>query len=114
MRVPGRPSEPYGSPAPYEPAAVRTGGDPRPLLTLTSSYTPIHLQKGIVTSSGLHYTVHHSGIPDIRPEEHQPYVHGMIEQPLEFSVDDLMRYPMCGGVYFLAWAGKRVATRRDA
>ena len=105
MLVPGKRSEPYGSPAAYEKDAIRTGGEPRELSTLTSSYTPIQLQKGIVTSSGLHYTVHHSGVPDIRPEEHMLYIHGMTKQPLKFGIAELMRYPMRGGIYFLECAG---------
>ena len=105
MLVPGQTSEPYGSPASYEADQVRSGGQRRDLTTLSSSYTPIHLQKGIVTPSGLHYTVHHSGVPDINPVQHRLYIHGMVKQPLKFSVEDLMRYPMRGGIHFLECAG---------
>ena len=105
MLVPGKPSEPYGSPAGYEAAVVRTGGKPRALSTLTSSYAPIQAQKGSVTPSGLHFTVHHSGVPDIIPDEHALYIHGMTEKPLKFTIDDLMRYPMRGGIHFLECAG---------
>ena len=45
---------------------------PRPNSPFAVSYTPIHTQKGIITPSGLHFGSHHSGVPDIASETHEP------------------------------------------
>jgi sulfane dehydrogenase subunit SoxC len=58
-----------------------------------------------VTPNHLHFTILHNGIPDIDPEKHRMVIHGMVRQPLMFSLEKLMRYPMttrqtfveCGG-----------------
>ena len=57
------------------------------------SMTPLQHQHGIVTPNGLIYERHHNGTPDIDPSKHKLVIHGMVRQPLEFSMDDLLRYP---------------------
>lgn len=105
MRVPGRYDQPYGMPAPYENDTVRIPLGKRSGSLLGASMTPIQQQKGIITPAGLHFTTHHSGIPDIDPDQHQLYIHGLTERPLKFSVRDLMRYPLSGNIHFLECAG---------
>ena len=56
--------------------------------------TPHHLLKGTITPSALHFTINHSGMPDIDPAKHRLVIHGMVKQPKVFSLDDLDRYPM--------------------
>ena len=46
---------------------------------------------GIVTPNGLIFERHHAGIPDIDPATHRLVIHGMVKQPLVFSMDNLLR-----------------------
>ena len=36
----------------------------------------------------LHFTINHSGIPDIDPAQHRLVIHGMVKQPKVFTLDD--------------------------
>jgi sulfane dehydrogenase subunit SoxC len=53
----------------------------------------------------LHFERHHNGVPDIDPAKHELFIHGMVKQPLAFSLEALMRYPMETRVYFVECAG---------
>lgn len=81
---------------------------PRPDPYRPSAGTPIHDLVGIITPSSLHFaTQHHYGIPDINPSEHQLTIHGMVDRPLIFTVDDLKRFPATSGIHFLECLGNR-------
>src|SRR5436853_362282 len=43
--------------------------------------------------------------PDIDPDKHRLLIHGMVKQPLIFSLNDLMRYPMESHVRFVECGG---------
>jgi hypothetical protein len=43
--------------------------------------------------------------PDIDPDKHNLVIHGMVKQPLKFSMSDLMRYPSVSKFYFLECSG---------
>src|SRR3979411_825923 len=53
--------------------------------------TPLQDSYGIITPSSLHYTATHRGsyVPDIDPREHRLMIHGMVDRPLVYTVDDL-------------------------
>ena len=70
-----------------------------------SSRTPIEFLEGTITPAGLHYVRNHNGTPDIDPSKHELVIHGMVKQPLVFTVDSLMRYPMETRVHFMECAG---------
>jgi len=70
-----------------------------------SSRTPLQMLEGTITPGGLHYVRIHNGVPDINPDQHQLLIHGMVKQPLEFSVESLMRYPMQTEIRFMECAG---------
>jgi sulfane dehydrogenase subunit SoxC len=53
----------------------------------------------------LHFERHHSGVPDIDPDQHQVLIHGLVERPLIFSMDALARYPMVSRIQFLECSG---------
>jgi sulfane dehydrogenase subunit SoxC len=55
--------------------------------------TPLQYQPGIITPNGLVFERHHTGTPDIDPRTHRVVIHGMVKRPLEFTLDDLVRYP---------------------
>ncbi len=85
--------------------------------TGTASRTPLQATEGIITPSGLHYERHHNGIPTIDPAQHRLIIHGMVEQPMKYSVADLRRFPRMSRVMFLECSGNsgadahRAATR---
>src|SRR5437762_2837109 len=57
--------------------------------------TPLQDSVGIVTPSSLHYVATHRGfvVPEINPQEHRLLIHGMVDRPLIFSMDELKRFP---------------------
>jgi sulfane dehydrogenase subunit SoxC len=69
------------------------------------SMTPLQDQLGIITPNGLFFERHHAGVPDIDPDKHTLVIHGMVKQPLKFSMSDLMRYPSASKFYFLECSG---------
>jgi len=104
MRTIGRDVPAYGQPSPMEGEVVgslvrRSWGG------VGNRRTPHHLLNGTLTPSGLHFFIGHSGLPNINPAEHKLLIHGLVSQPLVFTLESLMRYPMqtrmayveCGG-----------------
>ena len=69
------------------------------------SMSPLQHQQGIITPNGVIYERHHAGTPDIDPKTHKLVIHGMVKQPLEFTMDALMRYPSVSKFYFLECSG---------
>jgi sulfane dehydrogenase subunit SoxC len=49
----------------------------------------------------LHFDRFHGGAPDIDPATHKLVIHGLVERPLMFTMDDLKRMPSVSRVYFL-------------
>jgi sulfane dehydrogenase subunit SoxC len=81
---------------------------PRPNPTRPSARTPLGETMGIVTPTSLHFTTqHHYGIPDINPAEHKFMIHGLVERPLVFTVDELKRLPFVSRIHFLECVGNR-------
>jgi sulfane dehydrogenase subunit SoxC len=106
-KQPGTDFTAYGAPSRFEDKVVRTWAAPANPTTpgIGSSRTPHHLLDGTITPSGLHYERSHSGVPDIDPEQHRLLIHGLVRQPLVFSVEDLSRYPRVSRIAFLECAG---------
>jgi sulfane dehydrogenase subunit SoxC len=101
-------SQPYGRPSKFEANVVRRyrQGLPEPPTRLSSfSLTPLQDLCGIITPNGLHYERHHAGVPTIDPAEHRLMVHGLVERPLIFSMDDVTRFPSVSRVHFLECSG---------
>ena len=69
------------------------------------SMTPLQHQPGIITPNGLIYERHHAGTPDIDPRTHKLVIHGLVKQPLEFSMEDLHRYPSVSRFHFMECSG---------
>ncbi len=64
--------------------------------------TPIQDSVGYITPASLHFVIAHSyEPPDIDPAEHHLLIHGLVDKPLIFSVDDLKRFPSVTRAYFL-------------
>ena len=81
---------PYGHRSPYE-KPVRIIRELTASKGTGSSRTPLQDLYGIITPSALHYERHHAGVPDIDPAQHSLLIHGLVENPLVFSMDTLTR-----------------------
>lgn len=107
MTTPGKTFSEYGVPAqqevntkrkifqPYKEYAPGTG----------ASMTPLEKLEGIITPNGLHFERSHNGIPAIDPLQHELLIHGLVERPLVFKTEDLLKYPMKTKTYFIECAG---------
>ena len=99
MQTPGAPASAYGERAPAGKAVVRWSPAP----TSASRRWPICTARS--TPNALFYEVHYGGIPAIDPAEHRLLVHGLVEQPTLFTMDDLKRFPPVSVVHFLECSG---------
>src|SRR5580704_9239101 len=52
----------------------------------TDALTPLQSLWGIITPSSLHFERHHNGVPTIDPAQHRLIIHGMVDQPMKYSV----------------------------
>ena len=106
---PGRPIEAsaYGMPSKFEAHVMRRRTDVLKNRQNLSdwSMTPLQHQPGIITPNGLIFERHHAGTPDIDPKTHRLAIHGMVKQPLQFTLDDLVRYPSVSRFYFHECSG---------
>jgi sulfane dehydrogenase subunit SoxC len=73
--------------------------------TLSSSESPLGELHGTITPSDLHFERHHAGVPTIDPQRHKLIIHGMVDRPLTFSVDELKRFPAASRICFLECSG---------
>ena len=71
--------------------------------------TPLQDSVGIITPSSLHYTATHRGafVPDINPREHRLMIHGMVDRPLVFTMEELKRFPYVSRIHFIECLGNR-------
>ncbi len=68
------------------------------------NFTPLHELDGIITPNGLCFERHHGGVADIAPADHRLMINGLVDKPLVFTMEDLMRFPRENRVYFLECA----------
>jgi sulfane dehydrogenase subunit SoxC len=113
MKAPGAPvgSELYGTPSRFEKSVVRKVPPNQAQYISGTSRTPLQDLDGIITPNGLFYERHHGGIPDIDPAQHRLLLHGMVERPLLFTMDDLRRFPSQSCIHFLECSGNPVYKR---
>jgi sulfane dehydrogenase subunit SoxC len=100
----GSPMRPYGERSPFEKVARRNSRSGQ-MSGTGSSLTPLESLYGIITPSALHYERHHSGVPIIDPEKHELLLHGLVEKPLVFKMEDIKRFPSVSHIYFLECSG---------
>jgi sulfane dehydrogenase subunit SoxC len=89
----------------FEKHVVRTVDNPDNVPRNSRARTPHHLLQGIITPNGLHFTICHGGVPDIDPDKHRLVIHGLVRQPLVFTLDALARYPMVSRIGFVECGG---------
>lgn len=105
-RGPGAPMSGYGSRSPFEYRVQRLAVDSQPGTTGSgASRTPLEHLEGVITPNGLCFERHHSGIPAIDPAQHRLVVHGLVRQPLSFSLEDLDCYPRVTRTHFIECSG---------
>ncbi|WP_234679675.1 sulfite dehydrogenase [Bradyrhizobium monzae] len=107
MKAPGDPtgSQPYGAPSPFEKGVVKNTSKNLKQYISASGRTPLQELDGIITPNGLFYERHHGGVPTIAPAQHRLMLHGLVERPLIFTVDDLRRFPSESRIHFLECSG---------
>jgi len=59
----------------------------------------------MITPSSLHFERHHAGVPDLDRSKHEILLHGLVEQPMVFTMDDLRRFPSVSRIYFVECSG---------
>jgi sulfane dehydrogenase subunit SoxC len=71
--------------------------------------TPLQDSVGVITPSSLHYvaTTRGSFMPDIDPKQHSLMIHGLVDRPLTFTMEDLKRLPSVTRLHFIECAGNR-------
>src|SRR5215470_14144054 len=102
---PGTISPPYEKPARSEEKVVRTLSNPKGEPRTQHARTPHHLINGTLTPNSLHFVISHAGDPDIDPDKHRLVIHGLVKQPLSFTLDALARYPMVSRMAFIECGG---------
>jgi sulfane dehydrogenase subunit SoxC len=70
---------------------------------------PLQDSVGMITPSSLHFvgTTRGSYIPDVDPREHRFMIHGLVDRPLTFTMEDLKRLPSVTRPHFIECAGNR-------
>ena len=75
---------------------------------------PLQDSVGVITPSALHYvgTTRGAFVPDIDPAEHRLMIHGMVDRPLIFTMEELKRLPSVTRLHFIECAGNRSNPRK--
>ncbi len=92
-------ASPYGERSPFETARREV------TFASTASRTPHQALHGTITPADLHFERHHAGVPLIDPARHKLVVHGMVERPMTFTIDDLKRFPSVSRICFIECSG---------
>ena len=96
-KAPGASPRPYGKRSSFETTLRRHN--------TTRSLTPLQDLHGIVTPSSLHFERHHNGVPIIDPNRHRLLIHGLVDRPLVFTMNELMSFPAVSRLAFIECSG---------
>ncbi len=103
--APGDVTPALQKPSHFEDKVVRTLSNPKGDARTQHARAPLQMLEGTITPNLLHFTILHSGIPDIDPDKHVLVIHGQVKQPLEFTLEALSRYPMVTRKHFVECGG---------
>jgi sulfane dehydrogenase subunit SoxC len=103
--APGDVTPALQKPSHFEDKVVRTLSNPKGDARTQHARAPLQMFEGTITPNPLHFTILHSGIPDIDPDKHVLVIHGQVKQPLEFTLEALSRYPMVTRKHFVECGG---------
>src|SRR5712672_456089 len=74
-------------------------------------YTPLQDYSGIITPAPVHFVQQHSSeFPEIDADQHRLTIHGMVDRPLSFTMEELKRLPSVSRVHFLECQGNSSST----
>ena len=87
---------PLGQISRFEGKIVRRGSG-------TMGLTPLQDLQGIITPAELHFYENHENgnIPDIDPQQHRLLIHGMVDHPVELTMDDLKHLPSVSRITYV-------------
>ena len=93
----------YGGRSKYEKTIrIHSINSPEGLRTLT----PLQDSIGFITPSPFHFQVQgDKHMPNINPAEHTVIVHGMVDRPTVFTMDDIKRLPSVSEVHWIECTG---------
>jgi sulfane dehydrogenase subunit SoxC len=99
-KAPGPPTSALSPRSPFvTPARAPVG------VIAGSSLTPLHELSGTITPNDLMFERHHAGVAMIDPAKYRLLVHGLVERPIVFTLDDLRVLPAVTRVHFLECSG---------
>ena len=103
----GRDTRLYGERSSFEKSAreIEQDGHMRPFSS-AALLTPLQDLDGIITPSALHYVNDHGPSKDeLDPRNHRLLIHGMVERPVIFTMEELRRLPAVSRIYFIECPG---------
>jgi len=94
---------PLGEVSRFERKIVRRGFGG----SISNALTPHQDLHGIITPSELHFIVNHENgaTPDIDPSQHRLLIHGMVDRPVELTMDEIKRLPAVSRICFVECNG---------
>jgi sulfane dehydrogenase subunit SoxC len=95
----------YGTPSPFEKNVIRRGRKDYRMPGSGSIMSPLGNLRGAITPNGLVFERTHGGVPEIDPAQHRLVIHGLVRQPLIFTMDDIVRFPSVSRIHFLECSG---------
>ena len=87
-----------------------------PLYTIFTPRTPIQDLQGIITPNPLHYYIDAAApypLPDIDPRQYRLAIHGMVERPIELTLEELKRLPSVSRICWLECTGNSPPRARN-
>jgi sulfane dehydrogenase subunit SoxC len=85
---------PYGMPIKFESHVVRGYVDWLTESPISSiNFTPIHALEGTITPQGCAFERHHSGAIEMTKGDYRLMINGLVDTPLVFTYEDLLRFP---------------------
>src|SRR6202046_478183 len=113
MKAPGDPmgSQLYGMPSRFEKSVIKNIPEDLRQYLSASGRTPLQDLDGIITPNGLFYERHHGGGPAVGPEQHRLRLHGLVDRPLIFTMEDIRRFPSESRIHFIECSGNPVYTK---
>lgn len=104
----GEPTSATSVRSPFEqPARTPTGQ------VTGASFSPLQELSGTITPTDLHFERHHAGVPIISPADYRLLIHGLVDRPTVFMLEDLKRLPSITRIYFLECSGNGRAAYRS-
>lgn len=94
-------ASPYGERSPFEQGVLRVPTS----ASQTDSWTPLQDLHGTITPNSLFFERTHAGVPQIDPALHRLMIHGDVERPAIFTMDDLKRFPSVSTIHFHECSG---------